>query len=88
MLCAQCESYPAEVVGRSGFSRPEGKGEWDRLRPIICSRCGSVLPDADQTGTMLGKLSQLARFGLVDGGRPLLEPAGVGGGRARRSPLA
>lgn len=67
---------------------PEGDGnvdaerEWARLRPVLCSGCGGVLPEADLTGTMLGKISQLARFGLVDGSRPLLEP--VSAGRVRR----
>lgn len=76
------------MTRRSLFSLPNGngnvdpEGEWARLRPVLCSGCGAVLPEADLTGTMLGKISQLARFGLVDGGPPLLEP--VAAGRARR----
>ncbi len=86
MLCTHCEESRTDVTRRSVFPLPDGNGhgEWAPLRPVLCSDCGSVLPEADLTGTMLGKISQLARFGLVDGGPPLLEPASTGRTRARR----
>ncbi len=77
MLCTHCEESQADMARPSVFPLPDGSGngEWAQLRPVLCSGCGSVLPETDLTGTMLGKISQLARFGLVDGGPPLLEPA-------------
>lgn len=86
MLCTHCEGSREDAMRRSLFPVPDGNADsqWAHLRPVLCSGCGSVLPEADLTGTMLGKISQLARFGLVDGGPPLLEPASTGRVRARR----
>ncbi|CAN5634236.1 hypothetical protein BH23GEM3_BH23GEM3_13810 [soil metagenome] len=47
------------------------------LGSLYCERCGSALPLTSATETLLDKLSQLARFGLSAGGRPILD-AGAG----------
>jgi hypothetical protein len=75
MACKHC------VQGRL-LTGPQMRGSSDpaleRLRSIICLRCGSLLPAERPADTMLEKLSQLARFGLADGATPLLEVTGGG----------
>jgi len=58
------------------WTSPQSVWAASRLRDVICARCGSVLPAELVTERMLGKLSQLGRFGLAAAGRPLLEPDG------------
>lgn len=55
--------------------RPSLAAEGDRLRALLCAGCGALLPSTDPLEMMLGKLAQLARFGLDPEGRPLLKPA-------------
>ncbi len=42
------------------------------MSDLICDRCGAVLPAELTTERLLGKLSQLARFGLAGVPKPLL----------------
>lgn len=59
MLCLRCEALGDRPVVRSRWSGAE------RLKGMLCGRCGAVLPAPDQGGRLLDKLAQLARFGLV-----------------------
>ena len=56
------------------WSSPQSVWSASRLRDLICTRCGAVLPTELVTERLLGKLSQLGRFGLAAAERPLLEP--------------
>jgi len=78
MLCRRCEAIvsPTDLpAARSG--RPTVFGP-NRLRALLCERCGVVLPAVDSTESLLEKLSQLALFGLTAEGRPLLESSHEG----------
>ena len=67
MLCAHC----IVVVGpiRPGGTQPPSVA--DRLRDLVCARCGGLLPEADSTDGMLKTFSTLARFGLAEVGTVL-----------------
>jgi hypothetical protein len=73
VLCQRCESL------LSGLSRttPELRRRWSEsgkpLGPVLCARCGGVLPTEDIVNAMLTKRSQLSRFGLGGEDRPLLD---------------
>jgi|GEM_PF-2000650 len=72
MLCSSCTQIQIAILRRTG--RPFLRGVWEerRLEPLICARCGAVLPERDDTGQLLDKLGQLSRFGLAGSIRPLL----------------
>ncbi|OLB04160.1 MAG: hypothetical protein AUH06_12715 [Gemmatimonadetes bacterium 13_2_20CM_69_27] len=74
MLCRRCEhrAWSARMV--RFWSSPQSVWSAARLSDLICARCGGVLPMDLVTERLLGKLSQLGRFGLAAAGRPLLEP--------------
>jgi hypothetical protein len=46
----------------------------DRLKSVLCERCGELLPPQDSTDRLLRKLARLAGFGLAAGGAPILKP--------------
>jgi hypothetical protein len=56
------------------WSSPQSVWSASRLSDLICTRCGAVLSTELVTERLLGKLSQLGRFGLAGAARPLLEP--------------
>jgi hypothetical protein len=65
MLCARCETRVEQVqraIDRRGSWTGPGS---ERLRRVLCHGCGAVLPTPDAGESLLQKLSQLARFGLV-----------------------
>jgi hypothetical protein len=72
MLCLSCTQIQVAILRRTGRPLLRGSWEWKRLAPQICSRCGAVLPESDSAGPLLDKLGQLSRFGLIEGGAPLL----------------
>ena len=74
MLCPRCHHRTASGAGAL---RPSPRiVVWaERLSSLVCDRCGAVLPQEDATDRLLGKLSQLARFGLAAEASPLLVPS-------------
>lgn len=74
MLCPHCQTRtPVEASAlRTSLKFVLGS---ERLSRLVCDRCGAVLPLEDPTDRLLGKLSQLARFGLAAEARPLLVPS-------------
>jgi hypothetical protein len=72
MLCRRCANLPrrgpAYPVRWPSTSAPQERA-WDN---VLCAICGTVLPVEDTTERLLGKLSQLARFGLASA--PLFKP--------------
>jgi hypothetical protein len=73
MLCVRCAQIQAAILRRTGRPLLRGSWEWRRLEPLICACCGAVLPETDSAEPLLEKLGQLSRFGLTEGGDPLLE---------------
>ena len=65
MFCDQCDHSWSD---REMATEPELGG----LSSQFCIRCGRLLPVPDSVGEMLGKLTQLARFGLDVESRPIL----------------
>lgn len=65
VLCDQCDHNRS---GREMETEPELGG----LSSQFCIRCGRLLPVPDSVEEMLGKLTQLARFGLDAESRPIL----------------
>lgn len=72
MLCSSCTQIQIAILRRTGRPLLRGAWEYQRLEPLICARCGAVLPEQDNTGPLLEKLGQLSRFGLAGTVRPLL----------------
>jgi hypothetical protein len=72
MHCSACErSQPVNGdVGSTG-----GRSRLERLGMLCCERCGEALAHHSSTENFLAKLSQLARFGLCAGDRPILAEA-------------
>lgn len=71
MLCRRCEATHLAAAARAVDVN-------NRLRGVVCERCGIILPAVDATESLLEKLSQLAQFGLTAEGRPLLESSHEG----------
>ncbi len=75
MLCSSCRllahASRRETTAVSLWRGPGG----ERVRALLCSGCGTVLPLGRTLDAMLAKLAQLARFGLDSAGRPLLRSA-------------
>ncbi|MGH7476891.1 MAG: hypothetical protein ACRELD_11415 [Longimicrobiales bacterium] len=46
---------------------------WERLSPLLCQRCGSLLPLVSAHDLMLSNLARLARFGLAAGEQPIVK---------------
>src|SRR2546425_13376773 len=81
MLCRRCERRlwsPRLMKFWTASRRVWGAR---RLGDLLCARCGAVLPAELVTERLLGKLSQLGRFGLAGSPKTLLERAEEGRGR-------
>ena len=74
MLCRRCERRAWSARMLRFWSSPQSVWSASRLSDLICTRCGAVLPTELVTERLLGKLTQMGRFGLSAAGRPLLEP--------------
>lgn len=72
MLCGSCTQIQAALLRRTGRPLLRGAWEWKGLEPLICARCGAVLPERSGSDPLLEKLGQLSKFGLIEGGEPLL----------------
>jgi hypothetical protein len=74
-LCTVCKAFSSEALPPPRRFRVDD-GDWERLFEVLCHRCGRILPTAPQPA-VLATFSVLARFGLTDSGRPILDvPAG------------
>lgn len=74
MLCSRCRKLPKERRPASArVLGPHTLPGWERLRFIMCSQCGDLLPPADPKNSTLDKLGTLARFGLSAGTSTILE---------------
>ena len=76
MTCGDCQSRGWR--GSHATSRRDRSVE--RLRTLVCSSCGRLLPVPDSTERMLTTLVGLSRFGLAPEGRPVLGLSHVRGG--------
>jgi hypothetical protein len=72
MLCVSCTQIQAALLRRTGRPLLRGSWEWKGLEPLICARCGAVLPESDASDPLTEKLGQLSRFGLIENGAPLM----------------
>ena len=73
MLCRRCAGLVLQAATRY---RPPHGGEHP-TRPVgyvgvLCAECGALLPPEEMAGQLIEKLAQLAQFGLVARGAPLL----------------
>lgn len=72
MLCPGCRDLPTDVIDeRSRMAA--GRPGWHRMRHVVCDVCGRLLPVESADDRLLGRLSTLARFGLVAGAAPILK---------------
>lgn len=74
MLCRRCEALSHEGASRRRALSPARVWGAERIRGLRCSHCDVLLGAEDIAQLLLQKQSQLAQFGLVNPGRPLLEP--------------
>lgn len=72
MLCLECATRSPRPRTRHTLGNPSLEG-LSRLRSLVCSGCGSLLPLIDSTDGLLSKLVQLDRFGLGAFAAPLLQ---------------
>jgi hypothetical protein len=72
MQCGKCDGLPDELVPVTANRQTTGPSVSGRLSLVYCERCGSAIAAPDPTESLLAKLTQLARFGLAAGARPLL----------------
>ncbi len=72
VLCDRCESANCGTNLRASLS---GAPSAHRLLGLWCAQCGTLLSSGDPVDAMLGKLSQLARFGLGAGSGTILREA-------------
>jgi hypothetical protein len=72
MRCSECETLPVDMARPQADPPSVMLRGLGRLRLFYCDECGTPLPPPDSTETLLAKLSQLARFGLSAGGKPIL----------------
>lgn len=73
MLCDRCESTNCGTNLRA--TARIGAVGGHRLLGMWCAQCGTLLSSGDSVDAMLGKLSQLARFGLGAGSGTILREA-------------
>lgn len=71
MLCVACKKLP-KTLTEPASRRAWGLPGWERLRHVICSRCGALLPLHDPTDSMLRTMTRLARVGLAAEADPIL----------------
>ena len=75
MLCTRCKPRPRGAAPPAQREAgPHSLPGWERLKLIICSHCGTLLPPEDPKHSTLEKLGALARFGLSAGTSTILEP--------------
>jgi hypothetical protein len=74
MLCRRCEALSHEGASRERAFSPTRVWGAERISGLRCASCGALLGAEDIAQLLLQKQSQLAQFGLVNPGRPLLEP--------------
>lgn len=74
MMCDRCRRRPDMWVRRRRMPVLEAAVR-ERLAQVMCEHCGGVLGMSGAADTMSKKLSQLARFGLNAGGKPLFRSA-------------
>jgi hypothetical protein len=73
MLCLECATrLPHPRVRHLHESASELEG-LSKIRSLVCSGCGSLLPLTDSTEGLLSKLIQLDGFGLGAFAGPLLK---------------
>ncbi|HEX9486326.1 MAG TPA: hypothetical protein VF976_04640 [Gemmatimonadales bacterium] len=75
MLCNDCRARLQHARGSATLVRPPFTEQDAQLRALLCAACGGLLPHASTFDIIVGKLAQLARFGLDPDGRPLLKAA-------------
>jgi len=71
MTCSDCHSNGRESTG--AMTRRDRAVE--RLRTLVCTSCGRLLPaphSLDASDRLLQTLAVLSRFGLAPEGRPVL----------------
>lgn len=74
MLCLACATQAEAIPGDDpGHSRRRETEDVSRIRRLLCSGCGCILPLTDAADGMLSKLAQLDAFGLGAFARPLLQ---------------
>jgi hypothetical protein len=71
MLCLECATRSPRPRVRY-LENPVVQEGMCRLRSVVCSGCGSLLPLTDSADGLLSKLVQLDRFGLGAFAAPLL----------------
>jgi hypothetical protein len=71
MLCLECATRAPKPRSRHFVESPPLEG-LSRLRSLVCSGCGSLLPLTDSADGLISKLVQLDRFGLGAFAAPLL----------------
>jgi hypothetical protein len=74
MLCRRCEALSYEGASRRQSGALARVWGAERISGLRCASCGALLGAEDIAQLLLQKESQLAQFGLVNPGRPLLEP--------------
>jgi hypothetical protein len=74
MLCRRCERRLWSPKLLQFWTSARSVWGTAPLGDVICVRCGAVLPADLVTERYLGRLSQLAQFGLAAAARPLLKP--------------
>ena len=72
MLCLECATRAPRPRSRHVLTDPPLDG-MTRLRSLVCSGCGSLLPLTDSADGLLSTLMQLDRFGLGAFAAPLLQ---------------
>lgn len=72
MRCSDCETLLVDTARPKSDPPSVMLRGLGRLSLFYCAECGTPLPPPDSTETLLSKLSQLARFGLSAGGKPIL----------------
>ena len=72
MLCDQCRT----LTGDAWLATPRRLADIegvDRLKDLLCDRCGELLPPKDSVERFLRSLARLSGFGLAAGGSPILK---------------
>jgi len=76
MFCRGCEALSRDGASSRRVSPAPVWGA-ERISGLRCVSCGALLDADDIAQLLLEKESQLAQFGLVNPGRPLLKAAPV-----------